>query len=115
MPNESPIFYDVKGQRRRQAKRIGLIVGSFTAVVLTVVALSLALAPFIPNLPGSSKPAAFRQTHPPLLNPRGDEARTAGFLLDKASKELRNEIDLARRRHQPMPKASPEGPIVGAF
>lgn len=115
MPNESPIFFDPRGQRPRWGRRIGTVLGVGLAGLLTVVAISLCVLPFIPNLPGGQKPTVFRRTHPPLVNPHGDEIRTAGYLLQKAEVGLKKEMAASRLRHRPLPKASPAGPIVGAF
>src|SRR5579862_5003392 len=94
--NEKPVFYDVKGKRKRGVLGIGAALGLFTAVLLTIVVIGCFLLPFIPGLPGG-KPVVMRSTHPPLINAHGDEMRQANLILSQRKAALEKEIDEAKR------------------
>ncbi len=112
--NEKPVFYDAKGKRKYGAVGIGAVLALIAAVVLTVVGVGCFLLPFIPGLPGG-KPVIMRESHPPLINPRGDEMRKEDYILSKRKSDLEHEIDVAKREHKPIPKADTSGPVVAAF
>jgi cellulose synthase/poly-beta-1,6-N-acetylglucosamine synthase-like glycosyltransferase/peptidoglycan/xylan/chitin deacetylase (PgdA/CDA1 family)/spore germination protein YaaH len=112
--NEKPVFYDVKGKRKRGVLGVGAALGLFTAVLLTIVVIGCFLLPFIPGLPGG-KPVIMRSTHPPLINAHGDEMRQADLILSQRKAALEKEIGVAKRLHRPIPKADTAGPVVAAF
>jgi len=112
--NEKPVFYDIRGKRKKGVLGVGAALAAVTAVLLTIVVIGCFLLPFIPGLPGG-KPVVMRSTHPPLISSRGDEMRQADFILSRRRVDLQREIDSAKRLHEPIPKADTSGPVVAAF